>query len=85
MMVAMRTVSDQLTEVLAAVRPAGPLDVVLADAEGTILAQDVVAPGDVPAIDVAGCDGYAVRLAQVDDLAGRRRSRPHAGLRPGSA
>ncbi len=63
MMVAMRTVSDQLTEVLAAVRPAAPLDVVLADAEGTILAQDVVAPGDVPAIDVAGCDGYAVRLA----------------------
>ena len=53
----MRTVSDQLTEVLGAVRPAAPLDVVLADAEGTILAQDVVAPGDVPAIDVLCLDG----------------------------
>ena len=61
----MRTVSDQLTEVLAAVRPAAPLDVVLADAEGTVLAEDVVAPADVPAIDVAGADGYAVRLADV--------------------
>lgn len=61
----MRTVSDQLTAVLAAAHPAPPLDVVLADAEGTVLAEDVLAPADVPAGDVAGCDGYAVRARDV--------------------
>lgn len=65
----MRSVQDQLAAVLAAVGPVAPLDVVLADAAGTILAEDLVAPVDVPAWPVAGCDGYAVStrdLAQAD-------------------
>ena len=61
----MRSVSDQLAAVLAAARPVSPLDVVLADADGCILAEDVTAPQDVPAWAVAGCDGYAVRSADV--------------------
>lgn len=50
---------------LAAARPVAPLDVVLADADGTILAEDVTAPQDVPPRTVAACDGYAVRAADV--------------------
>ncbi len=56
----MRSVQDQLAAVLAGVGPVAPLDVVLADAAGTILAEDVVAPADVPARPVAARDGYAV-------------------------
>jgi molybdopterin molybdotransferase len=56
----MRSVQDQLAAVLAAVGPVAPLDVVLSDASGCILAEDVVAPADVPALPVAACDGYAV-------------------------
>lgn len=56
----MRSVQDQLAAVLAAVGPVAPLDVVLSDASGCILAEDVVAPADVPAAAVAACDGYAV-------------------------
>ena len=59
----MRSVQEQLAAVLAAVRPVTPLDVVLADAAGCILAQDVRVPADVPSRHVAACEGYAV-LAQ---------------------
>lgn len=56
----MRSVQDQLAAVLAAVGPVPPLDVVLADASGCILAEDVRAPRDVPSLPVAARDGYAV-------------------------
>lgn len=57
----MRLVQTHLSEALAAVRPVPPLDVVLADAAGCILAEDVASPANVPARDVALYDGYAVR------------------------
>lgn len=56
----MRSVQDQLAAVLAAVGPVAPLDVVLSDAPGCILAEDVLAPADVPTLPVASRDGYAV-------------------------
>ncbi|HEY0186900.1 MAG TPA: gephyrin-like molybdotransferase Glp [Cellulomonas sp.] len=56
----MRSVQDQLAAVLAAVGPVAPLDVVLADAAGAILAEDLVAGSDVPPVPVAAYDGYAV-------------------------
>lgn len=56
----MRSVQDHLAAVLASVGPVAPLDVVLADAVGCILASDVTATADVPATAVAGTDGYAV-------------------------
>lgn len=88
----MRSVSDQVAAVLAAARPMAPLDVVLADAAGSVLAEDLVADKDVPAIPVADRDGYAIAsvdapgwdvgLPVVDDaLATSARSR----LAPGSA
>lgn len=61
----MRSVQDQLAAVLAAVGPVAPLDVVLTDASGTILAEDLIAPVDVPAIPLAACDGYAVSTADL--------------------
>lgn len=61
----MRTVADHLAAVLDAAVPVAALDVVLADTEGCVLAEDVVAPRDVPALAVAELDGYAVRA---DDL-----------------
>lgn len=56
----MRSVQDHLAGVLAAVGPVAPLDVVLADAVGCILAADVVASSDLPALRLAERDGYAV-------------------------
>lgn len=63
----MRTVAEHLAAVLDAARPVPPLDVVLADAEGCVLAEDVVAGHDLPVYAVAACDGYAVRVSDVGD------------------
>ena len=62
----MRSVPEQLAAVLGAVGPVAPLDVVLADAAGCVLAEDLTAEHDVPPGALAGCDGYALR---VEDLA----------------
>ena len=76
---------DHLADVLAVVAPVPPLDVVLHDAMGAVLAEDVTARLDVPGVAVAARDGYAVaaedaaglvvHLPVVDDL--------RAGARPG--
>jgi len=82
-----------LADVLAVVGPVAPLDVVLHDAMGAVLAEDVTARFDVPPVAAAARDGYAiaaedvaadqVRLPVVDDL----RAGTPAGLRlaPGQA
>jgi len=46
----MRSVQDHLAAVLAAVGPVAPLDVVLRDAVGCILAADVTATHDLPSL-----------------------------------
>ncbi|HLS14890.1 MAG TPA: gephyrin-like molybdotransferase Glp [Beutenbergiaceae bacterium] len=63
----MKSVSEHLNAVLALLRPLPPLDVVLHDAVGCVLAEDVIAPADLPVRDLAGRDGYAVRS---DDVLG---------------
>ncbi|WP_309133907.1 gephyrin-like molybdotransferase Glp [Cellulomonas sp.] len=80
----MRSVQDHLAAVLAAVGPVAPLDVLLHDATGCVLAADVVAPVDVPAVPVAARDGYAVAAHDTLDGAGHVRDLPvvddvHAG------
>jgi molybdopterin molybdotransferase len=80
-------VQDHLAAVLAVVAPVAPLDVVLHDAMGAVLAEDVAAPLDIPGVAVAARDGYAVaaedaaalvvHLPVVDDL----RAGAHPGLR----
>lgn len=88
----MRSVQDHLAAVLAAVGPVAPLDVVLRDATGCVLAADVVAAADTPPFALAGTDGYAVASADtrdVDRLPVAHDVRPGAGgplrLVPGQA
>ncbi len=65
----MRSVADFYQDCQAAVGQQPPLEVQLADAVSCVLAEDVRAPFDLPVADLAGCDGYAVRSA---DLEGAR-------------
>jgi len=60
-----RSVQEHLAACLAAVGPQPPLEVVLADAVGCVLAEDVLATRDLPLADVAALDGYAVRAGDV--------------------
>jgi molybdopterin molybdotransferase len=61
-----RTVEEHLAAVLEVVRPLTELDLTLLDAQGCVLAEDVVAQIAVPPQDNAVIDGYAVRM---DDVA----------------
>ncbi|MGA8114625.1 MAG: molybdopterin molybdenumtransferase MoeA, partial [Actinocatenispora sp.] len=65
--------AEYLQQVLAKVRPLPPLDMELTQAYGNVFAEDVKAPGALPAFDHAAIDGYAVRL---DDVTGAREDRP---------
>ena len=57
----MRTVAEHLSACLEVAHAAEPLDVVLSDAVGTVLAADIVSDVDMPPANLAGLDGYAVR------------------------
>ncbi|WP_277051213.1 gephyrin-like molybdotransferase Glp [Ruania albidiflava] len=61
-----KSVSAHLSAVLELLGPLPPLDVALTDASGCILAEDVVAAGDLPPADLAAYDGYAVRARDVN-------------------
>lgn len=61
----MRSVTDHLNLCLEHVAPLAPLDVLLPDTVGCVLAESVVAPFDRPVTDQATCDGYAVRSADI--------------------
>ena len=65
--------ASYLAAVLRAVRPLPPLDLELNQAYGNVLAEDVRAPGPLPAFDHAVVDGYAARL---DDLLDASTHRP---------
>lgn len=69
----MRTVAEHLAACLETAQAAAPLDVALPDAVECVLAQDVVAGADLPAVDLAGGDGYAVASA---DLVGASLAAP---------
>lgn len=69
----MRSVADFYQDCLNAVGQQPPLDVQLVDAVSCVLAEDVRAPFDLPVADLAACDGYAVRSA---DLAGAAPDSP---------
>lgn len=68
----MRSVDEQLARVLdTAVRPA-PVRVAIAEAQGMLCAEEVVAQRALPGFDQAAVDGYAVRSV---DLAGASADR----------
>jgi len=57
--------ADYLGAVLRGLRALPPLDLDLTQAYGNVLAQDVPAPGPLPAFDLAAIDGYAARWEDV--------------------
>ena len=63
----MRTVAEHMAACLDVAQPAAPMTVALPDAVGCVLAQDVVSDIDLPAVDLAAVDGYAVTMADVAD------------------
>ena len=56
----MTPVEVHQSDILAAVRALPPTELVLADAEGCVLAEDVKAAVPLPSFDNSGMDGYAV-------------------------
>jgi len=63
--IALVSVDEHLAQVLASLEPLEPLEMMLAEATGTLLAEEVVAPIPVPPFDHATVDGYAVKVADV--------------------
>jgi molybdopterin molybdotransferase len=85
---------DEAVEIVLAHTPAlGAEEVLLTDALGRVLAEDVAADLDMPPFDRSAMDGYAVRAADVAhapvalDVAGlvRAGQYPNEPLRPGQA
>ena len=66
----MTPLADYLSGVLKRLRPLPPLDLDLPQVYGYTLAEDVRAPGGLPAFDHAAIDGYA------NDAAPGRREEP---------
>jgi molybdopterin molybdotransferase len=65
--------ADYLGSVLRGLRPLPSLEIDLTQAYGNVLAEDVHAPGALPAFDHSTIDGYAARA---EDLIGCDRHRP---------
>ncbi len=66
----LRPLDDALAEMLVAVNPLADIQSLpLAEADGAVLAQDLIAGLDVPGFDNSQMDGYAVRSGEA--LAGR--------------
>ena len=89
----MRTVEEHARVISGLLEPTGPESLPLADAVGLVLAQDLVAPIDLPPFANSAMDGYAVRAVDLAELpvtlpvsqdipAGRTDTQP---LAPGTA
>src|SRR5262249_48574636 len=68
-----RDEAEQRFQAVLDLRPLGAEDVPLAAALGRVLAEDVIAPIDVPGFDRANVDGFAVRS---EDTFGASEDRP---------
>ncbi len=63
------SLGDALAQLLASVRPLGRTESVSTfDADGRVLAEDVVSELQVPAFDNSSMDGYAVRCADIPEV-----------------
>ena len=69
----LRSVDEARTRVLDRVRPLSPLRLPLSEAYGCVVAEDVVAEGDLPEFASSAMDGFAVRASDVE---GAGPSRP---------
>ena len=76
----MKSVDEHLAACLRGIDALSPIDLQLLDAQGCVLAEDVVARTDLPVFDNSAMDGYAVHAGDVAaaspaspvDPAGRR-------------
>lgn len=58
-------VDDYLGRVLAGISALPPIELPLADIDGCVLAEDVIAPWPLPSFDNSAMDGYAVLAADI--------------------
>jgi molybdopterin molybdotransferase len=63
----LRTVDEQLAAVLAGIGSIEPIELPLLDAQGLLLAENVVSPVALPGFDNSSMDGYAVRAIDTRD------------------
>ena len=69
----MKSVDAHLADCLEPIAPLSPIALQLLDAQGCVLAEDIVAHGALPPFDNSAMDGYAVRA---EDVARRLRRDP---------
>ena len=67
----MKSVDEHLAACLRGIDVLSPIDLQLLDAQGCVLAEDVVARTDLPAFDNSAMDGYAVALHDVASASAR--------------
>ena len=84
----MRSLAEHLQLVMSRVRPLEPLALPLLDANGCVLAVDVTAPADIPAMHCSAVAGYAARagdiaMASPTSVLQLRELLPGSGLAPG--
>lgn len=82
----LRPLDEALADLLAQATPVdGVQSISTFDADGRVLAQDLVSPLDVPGHDNSAMDGYALRtadLAQTDSLSVSQRIAAGSGAQP---
>ncbi len=61
----LRPVAEQLAKVLATIGSIDPIQLALLDAQGLLLAEEIVADAPLPGFDNAAMDGYAVRAVDL--------------------
>lgn len=63
----MRTVEEVRQGILEAVKPLEPVEVPLLESWGCVLAEDALAPYDIPTFASSAMDGFAVRSADLQE------------------
>src|SRR4030043_1574103 len=63
----MITVDEALEKILSHIQPLGFEKVSILDALGRVIAEDMIAPRDLPPYDNSGMDGYAVRYEDIQN------------------
>jgi molybdopterin molybdotransferase len=59
------SVESHLADILATIRPLPPTELLLSDAEGLVLAEDVATTYPLPSFDNSAMDGYAVHAEDI--------------------
>ncbi|HEY2042498.1 MAG TPA: gephyrin-like molybdotransferase Glp [Jatrophihabitans sp.] len=68
----LRPVKDQLAKVLGSIGSLDPIELTLLDAQGLLLAEQVVADRPLPGFDNSAMDGYAVRAVDITQASAER-------------